>query len=347
MPELMDPKGVLRPGWSAMVDDYAIDAGWALGGEILVVGDASGSVFGFHGTSGTTQWVQRAVHEGGVLAVAIHPDGATFATAGQDGRVRIWNAADGQVSHTLDLGSGWVEKLAWSPDGSQVAASLSRTVHVYTGDGAEVWRSPEHPSTVSAVAWSGSQELATACYGRVAFFAVSTGELRQALEWKGSLVSMVLSPDGDTVACGSQDNSVHFWRRSTGQDSTMSGYPGKPSALDFDADGTLLATGGGTVVTVWSFEGDGPEGTRPGLHEAHVKPITALSFEHRSGRLASAARDGAVIVWRLGSDGDGGPVGAAAVGRVVGGLAWRSDGRSLAAFDANGGVTTWRVKPPR
>ena len=56
---------------------------------------------------------------------------------------------------------------------------------------------------------------------------------------------MVLSPDGGIVACGSQDNSVHFWRRSTGQDSEMFGYPGKPSALAFDDTGTLLATGGG------------------------------------------------------------------------------------------------------
>ena len=78
---------------------------------------------------------------------------------------------------------------------------------------------------------------------------------------------MVLSPDGDIVACGSQDNSVHFWRRSTEEDSMMSGYPGKPSALAFDDTGTLLATGGGEAVTVWSFQGSSPEGTRPGVLE--------------------------------------------------------------------------------
>ena len=68
---------------------------------------------------------------------------------------------------------------------------------------------------------------------------------------------MVLSPDGDIVACGSQDNSVHFWRRSSGQDSMMSGYRGKPSALAFDSSGMLLATSGGESATVWCFEGDG------------------------------------------------------------------------------------------
>ena len=49
-----------------------------------------------------------------------------------------------------------------------------------------------------------------------------SGKIKQKLEWKGSLVSMVLSPNSDIVVCGSQDNTIHFWRRSTEQDSMMS-----------------------------------------------------------------------------------------------------------------------------
>ena len=154
---------------------------------------------------------------------------------------------------------------------------------------------------------------------------------------------MVLSPDGDVVACGSQDNSVHFWRRSTGQDSMMSGYPGKPSALAFDDAGVLLATGGGDTVTVWSFQNGGPEGTRPGVLELHVEPVTTLAFARRAQRLASGGRDGAVVVWSLRRNGEGGPVGAAVVAGIVAELYWRPDGRALAALDAQGGVTAWRI----
>ena len=160
-------------------------------------------------------------------------------------------------------------------------------------EGNEIWQSDDHPRTVSAIAWSKSEELATACYGRVTFFDAGSGTLNEKLEWKGSLVSMVLSSDGDIVACGSQDNSVHFWRRSTGQDSMMSGYPGKPAALAFDDTGTVLATSGGEAVTVWSFAGNGPEGTRPGVLELHVESLTSLAFAGASRRLASGARDAA------------------------------------------------------
>ena len=337
------PRGVLRRGWSAAVGDYAIAGGWSLRGETLMVGDAAGGVYAFDGKSGATAWARRGVHEGGVLAVAIHPSGTAFATAGQDRRVLIWNVAEGQVSRAIDVGSGWVENVAWSPDGQWLAASCSRQVRAYGEDGAEVWRSDDHPSTVSAIAWSSVGELATACYGRVTFFDASTGELRQKLEWQGSLVSMVLSSDGDIVACGSQDNSVHFWRRSTEQDSMMSGYPAKPSALAFDDTGTLLATGGGEAVTVWSFQGSGPEGTRPGVLELHVQPVTTLAFARRTMRLASGGRDGAVVVWSLQRDGEGSPIGDAVVAGVVAELYWRPDGRALAALDAQGGVTVWRT----
>lgn len=337
-----EPIGALREGWSGLVGDYAIAGGWLQRGDALVVADASGGVFCFAGNSGKLQWSQAQAHDGG-LALAIHPNGTHFATSGQDGRILIWDAT-GEVKRVIDLGGGWVEHIQWSPNGEWLAATCSAQVHVYDAEGNTVWASGTHPSTVSALAWSKTNELATACYGRVSFFTVPSGELTQVLEWKGSLVSLVLSPDGDVVACGSQDNSVHFWRRSTGHDSMMAGYPCKPTALAFNEGGALLATGGGQKVTVWNFQGGGPEGTRPGLLEMHIKPVTSLAFAQGGLQLASGGRDGAVVVWSLNSDGEGWPSGAALVDDVVAQLAWRPDGRALAALDAQGRVTVWRVR---
>ena len=124
----------------------------------------------------------------------------------------------------------------------------------------------------------------------------------------------------------------------------MHGYPGKPAALAFDDTGTLLATGGGDSVTVWSFHGDGPEGTRPGVLEIHRQSITTLSFVRGGMRLASGGRDGAVVVWDLQRDGQGAAVGTARLGGVIANLAWRPDSRALAALDGNGEVTVWRVR---
>jgi len=340
----LGPEGVLRDGWTALADDYALACGWAEGGKVLIVGDVAGGLYAYEGTSGKELWTRTEVHKDGLLALSIHPGGKKFATSGQDGRIVVWKVQDGEVDQALELGEGWVEHLAWSPDGQLLAVAFSRRVFVFDLDGHETWRSDEQPSTVSAIAWADDEELATACYGKVSFDNVVSGESRQQLEWKGSLVSMVLSPDGDIVACGSQDNSVHFWRRSTGEDSMMSGYPGKPGVLAFDRSGTLLATGGYERVTVWSFEGYGPEGTTPGMLDLHVKPVSSLAFACRGLRLASGARDGSVAVWSLDTDGQGEPIGAAFLADVVGTIAWRPDGRALAAANAKGGVTVFRVR---
>ena len=124
----------------------------------------------------------------------------------------------------------------------------------------------------------------------------------------------------------------------------MSGYPAKPSSLSFDKNGAFLATSGGEAITVWNFQGDGPEGTRPEVLDFHTKPITKLTFARHSMRLASGSRDGSVIIWSVKSNDESGIVGAALLSENVADLIWRPDDRALAALDASGKVTVWRVR---
>ena len=338
--------GVFQGDWSAAIQDYPIASGWTYDGGALVVCDSAGGVHVFDAKLGELLWSERCAHEGGALAMSVHPVEAVFATAGQDGNILIWDLTGAPPRCSIEVGGGWVENLLWSPDGARLASSHGREIQVFSVDGTEQWRSDEHLSTVSALGWLNSNELVSTCYGRVTIFDAATGEHNERFEWKGSLVSLALSPDGDVIACGSQDNSVHFWRRSTGEDSMMSGYPGKPTALAFDSTGTLLATGGGEAVTVWSFEGNGPEGTYPGSLELHERAVSTLNFTPDGLTLASGGRDGLVFVWSLQSDGQGRPEGAAMLESVIAEVCWRPDGRALAALDGDGFVTVWKVSRP-
>jgi YD repeat-containing protein len=49
------------------------------------------------------------------------------------------------------------------------------------------------------------------------------------------------------------------------------------------------------------------------------------------------------VVWELRKTGSGWVVGKALATGSVEKVYWRPDGRSLAAIDADGGVTVWRV----
>ena len=342
--EPFDPKGMFHEGWTSEVNDYAIVCGWALNGKLFIVGDVSGGIFAFEGDTGKIIWKKENAHSCGLLAMSIHPEGEIFATSGQDGNVQIYSCNEGKVIKTIYLGKGWIEHINWSNDGFFLAIAFSKKVYVFNQEGNEKWISDDHPSTVSAITWSNKNELATACYGRVTFFDIENKKINQTLEWQGSLVSMQLSSNGDIVACGSQDNSVHFWRRSTGSDAEMTGYPGKPSHLSFDESGTLLATSGSERVTVWSFKGNGPEGTIPGELYHHTEPISCLAFSNKGMLVASGSRDGSVVASFLRKDGNGDPVGAAFAGELVAAISWKPDDCALAAVNAKGGVKVWKFK---
>lgn len=341
----MTPKvaGILETGWSSEVVDYPIAGDWTSDGSIFVVGDAAGNIYCFDASCGEKNWTREGIHEGGVLAVCAHPSEPIFATSGQDGSVLIWNCHEAAPHRHIRLGNAWVENLLWSPKGDQLAATISRELRVFGSDGEENWRSEKHPSTVSALGWFDNNEIASTCYGKVTVFDSLCGKINECFEWKGSLISLALSRDGNIIACGSQDNSVHFWRRTTKEDSTMAGYPVKPAALSFDSTGSILATGGGEAVTVWSFLGDGPEGTYPTSLELHEGSITYLSFAPDEMLLASGGKDGLVVIWALDGNGEGGPKGAAMLDEAISGLFWRPDGRAIAALDGAGLITVWGV----
>ena len=336
--------GVLQNGFFATVNDYPIAGGWGLKGKFFAVGDAGGSIHAFDGTSGQEVWKNPQAHLGGILSMSASSNGKQLASVGQDGQLALWDFADGQMQLRTEIASGWVEHVAWSISSNHLAVSSGRVLTILSSSGEKIWSSGNHPSTVSALGWVTDQEISTACYGRVTFFSSSSGQENERLEWQGSLVSLALSPDGNVVACGSQDKSVHFWRRSNGQDSMMSGYPWKPSELAFSHDGLLLATGGGEDVTIWSFDENGPEGTIPGVLEFHKAPISSLAFSPYQRHLASGCREGGVVVWSVGKKGSGRGLGGAPVDGAVENVYWRPDGRSLAAIDSEGGITVWRVK---
>lgn len=349
--------GTLRLGWRTRVGDYARCLAWDATGQLLAVGDAAGTLTCFDGATGAALWAIPA-HDGGVLALAAHPSSPLLASGGADGRVclRQLGGADGNSPEGESGRSGgstpfaelpgdgaWIEHLAWSPGGVRLASASGRHVRLWDADGRPLAHSEAHASVISGLAWCGDDEIASACYGRVAFLNPDTGQARENLAWKGSLISLVISPDGAIVACGSQDRTVHFWRRPTGQDSQMSGYPAKPAALAFDHRSQLLATSGADYVTVWSFAGDGPEGTRPELLDAHEGQVSALSFAPQHPRLASADRGGLVMLWDFDHRGRGRPIGAATATAGVEALVWHPSGDALAAIDAAGGVSLWSV----
>src|SRR5947208_1228904 len=151
---------------------------------------------------------------------------------------------------------------------------------------------------VADVAWSPrGKEFVAAGFGGVTFYRPDADGPVNRFEWKGSLLALAWSPDGNMLAGGGQDATVHFWYVKTGEDLMMAGYLTKVRELAWDPTSRFLATGGGEVVVVWDCSGDGAAGSTPLAFELHSKPLSVVAFQHRGPVLASAAPDGKVALW--------------------------------------------------
>jgi WD40 repeat protein len=327
--------------YEQLLEEYVVCAAMAPSGSVCALGLGDGRVRMLDPSSGTTLGEVQA-HPGGVLGLAVSPDGSTVVSGGQEDSARLWSPRGQALGVLPCAGDGWVELVAWSADGLYVATAAGRRVRVWTARGEPVLASDPLPSTIRGLQFRpDGQAVAVACYGGVHVFTLAAGESARHFPWKGSLVSLAWSPDGRVIASATQDGSVHFWRVASGKDAQMTGYPLKPKALAWDGESKLLATSGGDAVTVWDFRGGGPEGTRPIELRAHKAAVSVLAFAPRSGLLASGGRDTSLLLWapRKGS----GPVRYAFLEDEVSVLAWHPRAPVLLAADISGTLRGFAV----
>lgn len=331
-------KRELNEGWRFAAGDYPTALALSKAGDLVAVGTGGGALILLESSTGKELW-RRDAHSGGVLSVSL--GSRAIASSGQDGKTRTFSFS-GEPLHELPGNTPWVEHVAWSPDGSKLATASGKFVRIWNEDGTPFLETQAHASTVTALQWSRrGSELATTCYGGAYVWKIGVGANPKLLPFKGSLISLAWSPDEKVVACGSQDCSVHFWRLTTGQDSEMTGYPFKPKALAWDANSSMLATGGDATICVWNFSGKGPEGTAPIQLPSHKAQVTSLAFHPRKAILASLAQDMGVIVWepRKGTE----PIAFAFTDDTPEALVWHPQESRVITTDVAGTVVSWSL----
>ncbi len=314
--------------WAAQGPAYVAALAWRPDGAWLAAGDDDGGVALFDGVSGP--WGEALGHDGGTLCLDWSARGV-LASGGRDGTVVLGGTR-------CDAQRGWVERVAWRPDGARLAVAQGRRVTFRDESGYPVDVSGDLPATVSCLAWHPRGVLCAAgTYGGVRMLRGNGAVGVDHLAWTGSVLELAFSPDGRYLAHGNQDSSVHFWDMRKRSELEMTGYATKVRQLAWSPDRRWLATGGGADAICWDFaRRGGPRGSRPARLERHEGRITALAFQPEGGLLASIGEDGVVALWRVGEDDL--PLGGVALDEPLSVLAWAPDGRRLAVGGAHGGV---------
>jgi WD40 repeat protein len=290
-----------------------------------------------------------------LLSLATAPDGR-LAAGGADGTTYVWSTSDPASPQALTGPAGKVHAVAFSPDGGTLAAGSADTT-------VRLWNvaDPAHPPLgeplTGPTAWVNT--VAFSPDGRRLAFGSSDNGLRVVDLPSRRLVALLPHPgpvtsaaflDDATLASGEADGVARVWPV---PGPGLGGFADSVFALDWSADGRVLAVGPGSkdgTVSLWRVDGKSatPLGTpisNP-VGEAAFSGSAALTPDGRT--LAVGRTDGSVRVWDV-SD----PQRPVAVEPPLSGstglveqLTTSPDGATLAVSSDDGTVRLWDLREP-
>ena len=123
-----------------------------------------------------------------------------------------------------------------------------------------------------------------------------------------SVISVAYSPDGQTLASGSDDTTIKLWNVKTGNLlQTLTGHSSQVNSVAYSPDGQTLASGGYTqamaiassvnTIKLWNVKTGNLLQTLKG-HSDWVYPV-ALAYSPDGQTLASGSSDKTIKIWRL------------------------------------------------
>ena len=197
-------------------------------------------------------------------SLAFSLDGKMVATAQDDWKIWLWNAATGKIIRKLDVNIA-ASCLAFSADGKKLAAAGNHVIRIWDVD-------------------SGKE--------------ISPASTRHG--HGGPLTSLSLSPDGKTVATSSDDGTLRCWETGSGkQRLQVAGHGGKALyACVFSADGkSVWSAGWDNALRLWDLASQ--KELRSLSRDLSVFNGIAFSADGKMAAIGTGSKDGTVFLWDL------------------------------------------------
>lgn len=214
--------------------------------------------------------VQTMPTETIVRSLAFSPDARTFAAAGEDGGIALYEIPSLKPLGKLLGHTDWVTALAFSPDGQELAAGA------YDGQ-VSVWH-------------IGTQQ-------RLQVFAALVPAAKDQAAPDNTVLALAWSLDGATLVVGGTDRRIHFFQAADGKHlRSLAGHNGAVTALAYSADGKTLASAAkDRTVRLWRSSDSAAIVTL----EGHAAWVEAIAFVGQGARLVSVGADRTLRFWNV------------------------------------------------
>ncbi len=170
--------------------------------------------------------------------------------------VCIWRS-QGILEHEVSAGRS-IRSIAWSPDSQRLAYANGNVIHqVVLDDLSEAPVLSGHTSAITSLAWgAGNQRLFSGGNDGTIRIWSSQGTPEAVIEHGRSNLSVVVSRDGNRIACADTSSVVRIWNADGTEEAELKGSRGAVLSVALSPDGQRLVTGDSAgSVTFWNADG--------------------------------------------------------------------------------------------
>jgi len=327
-----------------MLDGKPSRVAWSPDGRFIAAAGSGGAAYAVT-LANPCKAHRLASGAAAVNDVAFSPDSARLATVSADG-IHVWDTASQQRVITATVPAARWERVAFRPDGRQIAAAASdgSLVIVDVATGQTVATPARHAASIVTLAYSpdGTRLLTASADASVRIWDAETGVRRHRLVTKRlkPFRCGAFSPDGAYAAAGDAGGGVRIWDVESGMPvCDIHETDALIHALAFSPDGGCLAVGDDRgIATIHDIHA--PD-AKPIRLEGHGKLLSSLAWSPDGRRLATAShdRDRMIRVWNAA---DGTPIRSLrGQAGAIASIAFSPDGRWLASTGNDKTLRLW------